>query len=259
MPIVKEVSQLNKKLRAVEPYPAGICSFPEQVKGTTFFPGGQGLWFEASQEEMPNFPRNGVMVLGQDYDTLASYKNTLALSKNGNIHPAKKSPTWTNLLNFLKDKDVDIPPQDCFFTNLFMGLRESGKSTGTFPGAKDKKFVHRCLDFLETQITIQRPSLILTLGNIVPYFIAERSETLAPWRKCRTFAEYDKQGPVMHDVRFQNIPNYPCSVVILTHPSMRLANVGRRKYGEIKGNKAEIAMVKEARTYTSFKETKPGE
>ena len=256
MPIVKEVSQLNKKLRAVEPYPAGICSFPEQVKGTTFFPGGQGLWFEASQEEMPNFPRNGVMVLGQDYDTRASYKNTLALSKNGNIHPAEKSPTWTNLLKFLKD--AGISPQDCFFTNLFMGLRESGKSTGKFPGAKDKKFVQRCLDFLEEQIEIQRPALILTLGNIVPYTIALRSETLAPWRKCRTFAEYDKQGPVVHDVRFQNILNYPCAVVILTHPSMRSVNVWRRQYGEIKGNMAEIAMVKEAMTYIGLKATKSG-
>ena len=57
-------------LSAVEPYPDKVVAVPKQIPGTSFFPGGSGLWRE-STDRIPQFPVGGVMVLGQDFDTYA--------------------------------------------------------------------------------------------------------------------------------------------------------------------------------------------
>lgn len=241
--MIEEVAQLQSLLKTVEPYPAGTCPVPEMVLCTSFFPGGQGLWYESSQSAIPVFPTGGVMIVGQDYYTFKGYRDTLSHSQTGDIGPEKDSKTWLHLLSFLKS--VEIPPQRCFFTNLFMGLRENGKPMGKFPGARDAGFVERCLDFFEMQVRVQQPKLILTLGNIVPRYIASRADKLSPWRSCHKWADFDKSGPVVHQVIFQGVPEHQCSVVALTHPSMRPINVGRRRYQDEQKNEAEIKMVKE--------------
>lgn len=240
---VNEIAQLQTFLRSVEPYPEGTCPVPEMVLCTSFFPGGQGLWYESSQEGIPVFPTAGVMILGQDYYTFQGYQDILAHSQTGDVGPEKGSRTWSYLLRFLDS--VEISPQRCFFTNLFMGLRDNGKSTGEFPGARDAGFVERCLDFFEMQVRVQQPKLILTLGNIVPHYIAHRADRLSPWRSCRKWVDFDKSGPVVHQVIFQGTPEHQCSVAALTHPSMRPVNVGRRRYRDMQGNLAEMSMVRE--------------
>ncbi|MCA9958869.1 MAG: hypothetical protein KC443_07540 [Anaerolineales bacterium] len=189
------------------------------------------------------FPVNGVMIVGQDYYTVCAYKKVLEKSRTGEVHPEGRAKTWIHLLKFLKE--VSLSPKDCFFTNLFMGLREDGKSTGKFPGAKDDGFVERCLNFFEMQVQAQQPKLILTLGSIVPRYIARRAEKLSSWRGCRTLAEIDIYGPISHQVTFQGVPEHQCTVVALTHPSMRPVNVWRRRYRDERGNMAEIRMMQE--------------
>ncbi|MBE2201997.1 MAG: hypothetical protein IAE79_25540 [Anaerolinea sp.] len=243
MILINEIVQLQTLLRSVEPYPARTCPVPEMVLGASFFPGGQGLWYESSQAEIPVFPIGGVMIMGQDYYTFQGYEETLAHSRAGDANPDKGSKTWHHLLHFLDS--VEITPQRCFFTNLFMGLRENGKPMGKFPGARDAGFVERCLDFFEMQVRVQQPKLILALGNIVPHYIARRADKLSLWRNCRKWADFDKSSPVVHQVIFQGMPEHQCSVVALTHPSMRPANVWRRWYQDKQGDEAEICMVKE--------------
>jgi len=243
MTMIKEIAQLQTLLKTVEPYPAGTCPVPDMVLGTAFFPGGQGLWYGLSQAETPVFPARGIMIVGQDYYTVCAYKKVLKKSRTGEAHPAGKAKTWIHLLKFLQE--VGISPEGCFFTNLFMGLREKGKDTGKFPGAKDDGFVERCLSFFEMQVRVQQPKLILTLGSIVPRYIARRAEKLSLWRRFQTLTEIDACGPVAHPVSFQGVPEHQCAVVALTHPSIRPVNVRRRRYRGEQGNEAEIRMVQE--------------
>ena len=66
------------------------------------------------------------------------------------------------------------------------------------------------------------------------------------WGKCRSARELDVAGPVLNDVVFRGVDDHSCSIVALVHPSMRNSNVRHRRYGDLTGNEAELAMVREA-------------
>jgi hypothetical protein len=107
-------------------------------------------------------PIGQVMVLGHDFDNEAGFHQSL-YTRGENL----KCPTWRYLLWLLKQ--VQLPAEACFFTNLYMGLRAgNAKVTGPFPGSRCPRFVQQCQTFLRYQITVQRPRLILTLGAQVP-------------------------------------------------------------------------------------------
>lgn len=40
------------------------------------------------------------------------------------------SPTWNNLIKLFEEAGVDL--KKCFFSNVFMGLRDTEKMTGRF-------------------------------------------------------------------------------------------------------------------------------
>src|SRR5205823_522257 len=98
------------------PYPRGVVPVHRAVTGTAFFPGGYGLWRRSTESQLPEFPVERTMVLGQDFDSEAGYLRTLL--RDG----PESNATWRNLLPFLHE--VGISPETCFFTNLFMGLRK---------------------------------------------------------------------------------------------------------------------------------------
>jgi len=193
-------------------------------------------------------PTEGVMVLGHDFHSLNAFKETLA--RGGEVvigadgEPQSHVPSWTNLLGMLKE--FGIPPERCFFTNAYMGLRDANLATGKFPGARDATFVERCRTFLELQLRAQRPRLILTLGQWVPSFLAPLAERLSDWKSLTSLNAIDRAGPVRHEVRFNGNDMAPCSVVCLTHPSFRPLNVKKREYGGSKGGDAEHKMVIDA-------------
>ncbi len=229
----------------VAPYPEGVIPVPERIAGTAFFPGGSGLWQTSGSNAAPPFPVGKVMVLGHDFHSEDGYRQSLA-KRGENL----QGPTWRNLLQLLYE--ADIGPEQCFFTNAYMGLRAGSNTTGKFPGAYDHGFVERCRSFLAAQIAIQQPRLILTLGNYVPSILAGLSDDLAQWRSCHSLTKLDALGvPLVTNVQFVADANWNTTVVALTHPSLRPANVSRRRYKELRGNDAEVAMVREAIKITS--------
>ena len=126
-----------------------------------------------------------------------------------------------------------------------MGLRAGAGTTGRFPGSKDLPFVARCQTFFRHQLRAQQPRIVLALGAWVPAFLAPLAGRLQPWTGIRSLAGIDAAGPVQDEVSFgDDIAS--CSVVALTHPSLRGPNVGRRKYGGEHGHAAELKMVQEA-------------
>jgi uracil-DNA glycosylase family 4 len=177
------------------------------------------------------------MILGQDFDSETSYQASLKAGKEDE----KKNPTWKNLLAFLEKVGVDRT--ECFFTNGIMGVRTDDKSTGPSPAFKDEVFLNNCRNFFLEQISIQRPKLILVLGTYTAKFLSATSSDLDCWRVIRTFKAIDeKQNHVKKKVKFKN--GIESNLVLLTHPSFRPVNVGRRIHNELKGDDAEIAMVK---------------
>jgi hypothetical protein len=190
-------------------------------------------------------PTNGVMVLRHDFHSKAAFEKSL--SKGGEVHidaagiASSTVPSWTNLFRMLCE--FGIPARRCFFTNVYMGLRTAEKTTGRFPGSKDVPFVDRCRVFFYRQLEAQEPRLILALGVWVPRFLAPLSGELADWELINSFQGIDEAKPVRHAVRFKTDAVPPCSVVCLTHPSLRGPNVRRRSYGSRVGVTAEQAMV----------------
>jgi hypothetical protein len=234
-------------MREVEPFPSGVVGLPSRLPGVGFFPGGAGLWGVQSDGALPPMPIGGIMVLGHDFHSEVAFARSVAHGGEIQMPRGKPGyrhvPTWAALLKLLSD--AHIAPEQCFFTNAYMGLRAGAGTVGRFPGARDADFVRRCQAFFLLQLHAQRPRVILALGAWVPAFLASLAEELSDWSRVRSLIALDKIGPVRHSVRFAStLP--ACSVVALTHPSLREANVGRRVYGGALGHAAELAMIRKA-------------
>lgn len=252
------IKYLFNALRTIRGYPDGVEQVPKLLCSTAFFPGGSGLWNKPpkkmlprilrpsrpffSNSKLPTMPKRKIMILGNDFGLKDWYKETLN-NPYGNLN----SSTWRNLLQLLHR--AGIRPKNCFFTNAYMGLRATGKSTGQSPGMVDPKFVERCqLFFLDKQLPMQKPRLIIVLGAEARKFIAQLSPDLAEWKKCETFMELDDSnlGPVVKKVRFNG--SKPTTVVALVHPAGRnLGNVLKnRRYRGARGEAAEMKMLRRA-------------
>ncbi len=224
-----------------------VIPVPEMICQTAFFPGGSGLWLGESSSlgasaNWPPMPKKKVMVLGNDFGQKGWHEKCLRENARD-----WKSKTWMHLRLLLQD--TGIKPKNCFFTNAYMGLRSIGKSTGPSPGMADPKFVERCESFfLDKQLPVQKPRLIIVLGAEARKFIAQLSSDLAKWKECKTFLELDDSdlGPVVKKVRFNG--SKPTTVVALVHPAGRnLGNVLKnRRYRGKRGEAAEMKMLRRA-------------
>jgi len=220
-------------------YPAGVLAVPVAIAGIAFFPGGYGLWRPDIKQPLPPFPFGGVMILGHDFHSEEGYRASVKRTRE-----SETQPTWRVLLSLLRK--VGIEPSNCFFTNVYMGLRAGRATTGPFPGASDEQFVQHCIRFLSEQIDTQRPTHILTLGVNVPPLIAQLSPHLVEWSAGKGLRHLDAVGPVRRGVRFDRIPDLETTVVALTHPSMRHASVRHREYRGKFGDAAELLMLEDA-------------
>lgn len=222
-------------------YPDGVIRIPRRIPGTAFFPGGSGLWNTQPNELPPPLPiGRRVIVVGHNFDSELSFERSCS-------HPGEnlKGATWRNLLEFLKQ--VGIPPEQCFFTNAYVGLRAGDRTTGRFPGERDHDFVCWCRNFLLEQLRFMQPRLILSLGVYVPRFLAPLSPELCKkWSHVKGFKTLDKQGAALvYPSTFEGVRRQ-AAVVALTHPSLRLSNVKHRRYGNLEGNAAELELVGDA-------------
>ena len=110
-------------------YPDGLVPVPQRIPGTAFFPGGYGLW-RKTRGGLPPMPCGKVMVLGNNFDSECGYGKSL--QKGDELH----TPTWQNLLQLFRS--VGIRPEDCFFTNAYLGLLAGcPPNTGESPGARN--------------------------------------------------------------------------------------------------------------------------
>ena len=183
----------------------------------------------------------GVMILGHNFDDEENFRLSLARGKEN-----LSSPTWRSLLCLLDS--VHLWPQQCFFTNFFVGCIAGGKSTGVFPGIKDISFRDHCRQFFLEQIRVQRPALIVTLGLEVPFQLAALSEDLCDWSQAASIRDLDALGAIRPCVGFRGCEALTTTVVALVHPSFSRLNVRHRQYAGLKGGDAEQRLLRDALT-----------
>jgi uracil-DNA glycosylase len=177
------------------------------------------------------------MVLGHDFHSETGYAESRRLGGE-----RLTLPTWSNLLKLFHA--AGVPPERCFFTNLYMGLRAGSATTGMFPGASDPAFVAHCQTFLLQQLSLQLPALILTLGVHVLWAIGSLSPELAPWAEGRGLKHLDTVGPLRSGVTFPGLGDFRTTAVALIHPSLRHANLRHRRYDGAVGAAAELALLR---------------
>ncbi len=228
-----EISEiLFKKISEfIKSDPENVKRVEKMVETTAFFPGGKGLWLEEDQENI--FP--DILVLGQDFSHV-EYYNEVASGKKKDF----KETTFRNMIKLFKEAEIDL--NRCFFSNVFTGLRVSDSMTGDFPGIKCKTYVEESIKFLLFQIETIKPKVIITLGKNPADILSKLdSKELEIFKNGEVLKTKD-EGLKLN----VNINGHKCNVVALEHPSMRHLNIKRRKYKNLEGNDAEVAMIMDA-------------
>ena len=178
------------------------------------------------------------MILGQDFDTKLKYES----AKKNESEDISSNTTWKNLLCLLNE--AKISPDNCFFTNAIMGVRNNGSAIGKSPGFKNKIFIEKCQEFFLYQLEMQKPKIILVLGLKVAEFLSETSNNLDKWRKIKNYKTIDEKNlQILKNIKFKN--GNVSNLALLMHPSSRKYNLDKRYYKEKKGKEAQIQMIKE--------------
>ena len=90
-------------------------------------------------------------------------------------------------------ESAGIQREECFFTNVYMGLSAGDSNTGPSPGAKNREFKRRCESFLTEQIAIRQ---LATCSN--PSECARRRRRL-DGRVMRMIANENIAGTVVRE------------------------------------------------------------
>ncbi len=234
------VERFWRLLQAFDGYPAGVAApVPARVPGTAFFSASSGLWGQEPGGPLPEFPYGGVMFLANNLDNEQRYAERLAEgAKYGSADQG--TPTWRELLPLLDRTGIE--PTDCFFTNVWVGLKAgAGSNTGAMAVAPGSEFDRWCQEFLCEQVREMRPRAVVALGEHAPVFLARMTEDLGEWRRWRSYRDLDRrQAAVVEGVR---LCGHTTSAVALLHPSYRPAHVSKRSFMGLSGDAAEVAML----------------
>jgi uracil-DNA glycosylase len=178
------------------------------MNGTAFFPGGDGLWKPLPGDDLA-FPIGGALILGSDFGDVVWYDTQFEhdVAYRQEIGGA----TWRGLLKLVDL--AGILRTELFCTNGWPCLREGNDSVkGGIPGARDRDFTARCVDFFRFTLKQMRPAIIVPLGLAPTAFVAMlEPSALAYWFGARSWREVDRM-PIGHLGEI--------SVVPVVHPSM---------------------------------------
>jgi uracil-DNA glycosylase len=129
---------------------------------------------------------------------------------------------WRSLYRIFAAAGLDTGR--CFFTNVYVGLRTGSNPSGPFPGKADAAFARWSKSFLELQVELMRPALVVFLGDDA--------------RKA-----FDVAGGVLTEV---TMGSHTTAAVGLAHPSRHHLTARGRHYRGLTGPEAEIALLHDA-------------
>lgn len=194
------------------------------VSGTAFFPVGRGL----AQRDDYRISNKPVMVLGQDFGTVAYVE---ALDQRGR-EDFVNSVTWRELRDLLPKSGILL--EECFFTNVYMGLRRDGPMVGVLPAAKNAAYRAWCADFLRLQLSLQKLRMIIVLGMEPARFVASVFSDAAAWMKA-SYKSLQESGELVQTLRFDWGAT---KTVVIPHPSFLHANQHRCRWEDAAGREA---------------------
>jgi hypothetical protein len=235
------VQQLYAKVDNFGRYPLHVIPImaSERIDETGFFPGNPGLWNVTPGRPLPRWPLDGVMIVGHNYDCEESFRRAQRGPRPP--EPERRWPSFRWLRLLLEKAEIQL--EDCFYTNFFVGLKAGAQSTGPFPGRHDVEYVGRCCALLLDEIRLQRPTLLLTLGQAVLPFMA-KLEPLRAWSGDESLHALDEhRTALLPSVQFKDCP-HPTTAIALTHPGYWPRNVIARRYGQLEGGEAEHALLR---------------
>jgi uracil-DNA glycosylase len=129
-----------------------------------FFPLGSGVLMEnKSEAKIAELNPCEIMVLGNDF----GHVDYLNICKKENKREKTSNRTIANL------QEIGLNIETTFFTNLHLGVRQKGESMmGSMK--HEKRYEEFCLDFLDKQLEIAKPKIVLCLGNDVAKLLREK-------------------------------------------------------------------------------------
>ncbi len=249
---IKEISELRKQLTSIKDKnyidtKMAPMSMEKIVNETGFFPVADGLYKRGI--ENVKFPVGKIMVLGQDFGN-EYYVDDLINKFGGDELNNKRSSTWRTIENIYV-KEYNLKLEMCFFTNVLMDIREGNTTmTGNFVDKLGKKrknnLLKKNLDFFIEQLNIQKPKIIICLGNAVIDFVSQLSfsDCIKPDIKEKKISNIDFVSEIKNP-KINHLENV--KLVFLTHPSNWKLNIKHRKYNNnLTASEAEKAMLKDA-------------
>jgi hypothetical protein len=193
----KKIEDLFIKLKSLE---ASTSIFTESgmlnkfgLLDYGFFPLGNGILnLDLKSNESFN-----LLILGNDFGT----ENYLSeCQSNHNREFENKYPTIRNLKSQLKNIDL----RSTFFTNLHLGVRQSGTNIKRVVDLKCD-YQDICYNFFIQQLKIIKPSIVLCLGNEVRNLIATKTCEKGAWRnKNVTFKKLFEEEIFFADINLEN-------------------------------------------------------
>ena len=151
------LQSMSQTVTEYHPTVVATPGHPEQlIAGTSFFPGGSGLWRGSETfGPLPEFfPDNPVMFVAHNFDKVSGFAHSLRLGGEAS------GAFWKTLQRICNE--AALPLSSCFFTNALMGLQPT-KATGPMPGTA--LYLAQCDYFFEQQLHIVRPKLLVSLGD----------------------------------------------------------------------------------------------
>lgn len=226
---------IDKLKKTIPEYPNGMDKCFAEVKRFSFFPGGTGLF-----ENATNIRNRRIMVLGQDWGDEKSFKRA---KDNSNENPLGNA-TLGNLKRLIESVP-ELSMKECFLTNVIMGVRQGAKSMGESPAFVDADFLYHCNEFLKFQVNLQKPKVILVCGKHAAMFLAKFYQPCKVWgEKFIGFKKIDEnKKQILWDVKVT--PETKTHLVLLVHPCMRNRNAKFRIYKECR-DAAEREMIRDA-------------
>jgi len=106
-------------------------------------------------------PKVDALIIGQDFGTFKDYKKRV----EGKGENTDTQSTWRQLKPMLEN--LGIAPNQCFYSNYIMGLRDTEKgNVGISTSLADEGFIYLCKSFLDIQIKLLNPAKIIFLGKV---------------------------------------------------------------------------------------------
>jgi uracil-DNA glycosylase family 4 len=177
-----------------------------------FFPLGSGVLSDNSKIEKAKIDNCEIMILGNDFGTIEYLKNFCPDNRE-----KETNPTIRNL------KSIRLNLETTFFTNLFLGLRTTGKNTDSKKISKEYK--QFCFKFFEKQLELINPKIIICLGSTVSKSLSSYSSDffqLSKHSMSKLYADSTKKDFIIYSGKRKYI--------LIPHPS----------YAHINWNKNDI-------------------